>query len=258
MTALESLFGLKNKVAIVTGGARGIGKCTAENLAAVGADIVIFDILDELAESTAKEIASKYPVRTASFHCDVTKPQEVKEKIEAVAGKMGTLDLLFNNAGICIQVPVTEVTPEQWLKVVDVNLNGVFFMAQAFGKWLIDHHKGGSIVNTSSMSGIIVNIPQPQASYNTTKAGVTHLTKSLAIEWIDKGIRVNCISPGYIDTELNTVVRKEWRDAWNGQMPMRRMGKPQELAGAIIYLFSDSASYTTGCDIVVDGAFTAV
>lgn len=258
MTQLEKLFGLQGKVAVVTGGARGIGKCAAENMAAVGADIVIFDILEDLAAKTAGEIAGAYHVRTASFCCDVTNPVQVKETVKAAAEKMGTLDLLFNNAGIVIQTPVEDVPADEWLKVVDVNLNGIFYVAQAFGKWLIDHKKGGAIVNTASMSATIVNIPQPQASYNATKAAVKHLTKSLAVEWVNKGIRVNSISPGYIWTDLTAAVREDYRNSWTSQIPMHRMGTPQELAGGIIYLLSDSAGYTTGTDLVMDGCFTVV
>jgi len=258
MTHLESLFGLKDKVAIITGGARGIGKCAAENMASVGADIVIFDILEDLASQTAKKIAAKYQVRAVSYYCDVTDPAQVKEKIAEAAEKMGTLDLLLNNAGIVIQTPAEDVTPDDWRKVVDVNLNGIFYMAQAFGKWLITNGKKGAIVNTASMSATIVNIPQPQASYNATKAAVKHLTKSLAVEWVNKGIRVNCISPGYIWTDLTAAVREDYRNSWTAQIPCHRMGTPQELVGAIIYLFSESASYTTGCDVVIDGCFTVV
>jgi NAD(P)-dependent dehydrogenase (short-subunit alcohol dehydrogenase family) len=258
MTWLENLFGLKGKVAVVTGGARGIGKCAADNMAAAGADIVIFDILGDLAAEAAKEIAARHQVRTASFYCDVTDPVQVKAKLAEAAEKMGTLDLLFNNAGITIQTPAEDIPPEEWRKVIDVNLNGIFYMAQAFGKWLITHNKKGSIVNTASMSATIVNIPQPQASYNATKAAVKHLTKSLAVEWVNKGIRVNCVSPGYIWTDLTAAVREDYRNAWTAQIPCGRMGTPQELAGAIIYLFSESAGYTTGCDIIIDGCFTVV
>ena len=258
MSHLEKLFSLKDKVAIITGGARGIGKCAACNMAAVGADIVIFDILDELADKTAREISAEHGVRTASYHCDVTKASDVKEKINEAANKMGALDLLFNNAGIVINTPAIDVSPEEWNQVVNVNLNGVFYVAQAFGAWLIAHNRKGSIVNTASMSASIVNIPQPQASYNATKAAVRHLTKSLAVEWINKGIRVNSISPGYIETELSASVREDYRKSWAAQIPCGRMGKPEELAGAIIYLFADSSSYTTGCDIIIDGSFTTV
>jgi NAD(P)-dependent dehydrogenase (short-subunit alcohol dehydrogenase family) len=258
MSRLEELFSLKGKVAVITGGARGIGKCAAENMAAVGADIVIFDVLEGLAAKTAGEIAGAYGVRAASFRCDVTRHGEVADRIREAGEKMGTLDLLFNNAGICIQKDALDLNPDEWLKVVDVNLNGVFYAAQEFGRWLIARRKGGAIVNTASMSASIVNFPQRQASYNATKAAVKHLTKSLAVEWIDRGIRVNSLSPGYIWTDLTEACREDHRKAWLEQIPMHRMGTPQELAGGIIYLFSDSAGYTTGTDLVIDGCFTVV
>lgn len=134
----------------------------------------------------------------------------------------------------------------------------VFFMAQAFGRYLIKHNKKGSIVNTASMSATIVNIPQGQASYNSSKAGVAHLTKSLAVEWALQGIRVNSISPGYIRTEMTGTVRKDWQDYWVSTIPFKRMGTPDELAGAVIYLLSDASSYTSGADLLIDGCFTVV
>jgi NAD(P)-dependent dehydrogenase (short-subunit alcohol dehydrogenase family) len=258
MNHLEKLFGLQGKVALITGGARGIGKCAAENLAAVGADIVIFDILADMAAETAGEIARDYGVRTASFYCDVTCHGEVAAHIQEAGEKMGALDLLFNNAGICIHKDALDLEPSEWLKVVDINLNGVFYVAQEFGRWLIARGRRGAIVNTASMSASIVNFPQRQASYNASKAAVRHLTKSLAVEWIDRGIRVNSLSPGYIWTDLTGASREDYRQSWLEQIPLHRMGTPQELAGGIIYLFSDSASYTTGTDLVIDGCFTVV
>lgn len=252
----HDIFSLKGKVAIVTGGNQGIGKVVAGYIADAGADIVIFDMND--ATSVAEEIAKEYHVRTAAILCDVTKPEDVEKAIKEAADQMGTLDLLFNNAGICLHKDVLDCSPNDWLKIIDVNLNGLFFVAQAFGRYLVDHGKNGNIVNTASMSATIVNIPQGQASYNASKAGVIHLTKSLAVEWADKGIRVNSISPGYIMTEMTGTVRKEWQDIWVSSIPFKRMGKPKELAGAVIYLLSDAATYTSGCDILIDGCFTVV
>ncbi len=252
----HDLFSLKNKVAMVTGGNQGIGKVVAGYLADAGADIVILDIQD--ASKTAEGIAAEYGVRTAAFACDVTNPEAVDQCIRAAAEKMGTLDLLFNNAGICLHKDALLCTPEDWLRVINVNLNGIFFVAQAFGKYLTDHNKKGNIVNTASMSGTIVNIPQGQASYNASKAGVAHLTKSLAVEWADKGIRVNSISPGYIRTEMTGTVRQDWQDYWVSTIPFGRMGTPEELAGAVIYLLSDASTYTSGLDMLIDGCFTVV
>lgn len=250
------IFSLKGKTAVVTGGNQGIGKVVAEYLADAGADIVILDLND--ASLTAKSIAEQYGVKTNSYICDVTDPCDVEHQLEKAAKAMGTLDLLFNNAGICLHKDALECTPDDWRKVIDVNLNGIFFVAQAFGKYLVKNNKTGNIVNTASMSGTIVNIPQGQASYNASKAAVAHLTKSLAVEWALKGIRVNSISPGYIKTEMTGMVRKDWQDYWESTIPFKRMGTPKELAGAVIYLLSDAASYTSGCDIIIDGCFTIV
>lgn len=252
----HDIFSLKGKAAIVTGGNQGIGKVVAGYIADAGADVVILDSKD--ATAVAEEIAKEYGVRTAAITCDVTKPEEVEKAINEAAQKMGTLDLLFNNAGICVHKDALDCTAEDWLKVVDVNLNGIFFVAQAFAKYLVSNGKTGNIVNTASMSATIVNIPQGQASYNSSKAGVVHLTKSLAVEWADKGIRVNSISPGYIMTEMTGMVRKDWQDLWVSSIPFKRMGKPEELAGAVIYLLSDAATYTSGCDMLIDGCFTLI
>ena len=127
-----------------------------------------------------------------------------------------------------------------------------------FAKQLILKGKKGSIINTASMSGVIVNVPQLQSSYNASKAAVMHLTKSLAVEWADKGIRVNAISPGYIRTEMTESVREDWKKLWEGMIPFGRMGTPEELAGAVIYLASDMSSYTSGLNMVIDGAFTCI
>lgn len=252
----NDIFSLGGKVAIVTGGNQGIGKVVAGYLADAGADVVIFDRND--ATAVAEKIAAEFQVRTLAIQVDVTDPDAVDQAIADAAAEMGTLDLLFNNAGICLHKDAIDVTPGEWLKVIDVNLNGIFFVAQAFGKYLIANKKVGNIVNTASMSGTIVNIPQGQASYNASKAGVAHLTKSLAVEWAPYGIRVNSISPGYIRTEMTGTVRQDWQDYWVSTIPFRRMGTPEELAGAVIYLLSNASTYTSGLDMLIDGCFTVV
>lgn len=249
-------FSLAGKVVVVTGGNQGIGRAVADDLAGVGADIVIFDLVD--ATESSAEIAQTYGVRSQAFVCDVTDPESVARAIEQAAESMGTLDHLFNNAGICLHKPALECSPSDFGKVVEVNLNGIFFMAQAFAKYLIDNEKTGNIVNTASMSATIVNIPQGQASYNASKAGVVHLTKSLAVEWASLGIRVNSISPGYIRTEMTGNVREDWQNIWVKMIPFGRMGLPKELSGAVIYLLSDASSYTSGSDLIIDGCFTVV
>lgn len=249
-------FSLAGKVSVVTGGRQGIGKVVAHGLAEQGADVVIVDLQD--ATEVAAEIAEQHKVRAIALTCDVTDPEEVARTIEAAAQEMGTLDLLFNNAGICVHKPALECTPSDFTKVIDINLNGIFFVAQAFARYLVAQGKQGNIVNTASMSGTIVNIPQGQASYNASKAGVVHLTKSLAVEWAPLGIRVNSISPGYIHTEMTGNVREDWRKIWTDMIPFKRMGAPEELSGAVVYLLSDASTYTSGADLIIDGCFTTV
>lgn len=252
----SSHFSLAEKVTLVTGGRQGIGKAVAHDLARAGSDIVLIDMQD--ASDVADEIASEHGVRAIALVCDVTDPAAVAHTLADAGERMGTLDLLFNNAGICTHKPALECSAEDFTRVIDVNLNGVFFVAQTFARYLIDHGKAGNIVNTASMSATIVNIPQGQASYNASKAGVVHLTKSLAVEWAPHGIRVNSISPGYIETELIGDVREDWRRIWTDMIPFKRMGKPPELSGAVVYLLSDASSYTSGADLIIDGCFTTV
>ena len=253
---LEQLFSLKGKVALVTGGARGIGKGVAEHLAAVGADLVIVDVLLEAAQQTADEFHADYGVRTLALYCDVTDPAAVEACVQEAGDKMGTLDLLFNNAGIGMHKHCLEVTPEDWKKINDVNYNGVFYVATAFARYLVKNNKGGSIVSTASMSGSIVNVPQEQVAYNASKAGVIHMTHSLAVELARYGIRVNCISPGYMHSPVLDQRPKERLDFWRERIPLKRIGYPKDLATGVIYLMADSAAYTTGCNLIIDGGYT--
>jgi len=254
----KCMFSLEGKTSIVTGGARGIGKVVALEMANAGSNIAIVDMLDDVAKETAAEIEKTHGVKAKAYECDVTNPAQVDAVMDQIETDFGSFDVLFNNAGIVLHKSALEVTPEEWLNVINVNLNGVFFVAQAFAKKLVKAKRPGSIINTASMSGTIVNIPQPQASYNASKAGVIHLTKSLAIELAEHNIRVNSISPGYIETDLTVHVRKDWIDKWLELTPTKRMGKPEELAGMVILLAGDSTKFTNGSDIIMDGAFSCV
>ena len=251
-------FSLKDKVAFVTGGARGIGKAVATGFAEAGAHIVIADLDVEEGQKTASALAAENGVRTLAVKTDVTKPESVADLIATIDREFGHLDIAFCNAGICINAPAKDMTYEQWSKVININLTGVFLTAQAAGKYMIDKSIKGSIINTASMSAHIVNVPQPQCAYNASKAGVIQLTKSLAIEWAAFGVRVNSISPGYIGTELvkasPTLI--PLIDKWNAMAPMHRLGEPTELQTVTLYLASDASSFTTGSDVIVDGAFT--
>lgn len=252
---LEEMFGLKGKTAVVTGGGRGIGQTVACGLAKAGAEVVI--VARGGGEQTVKMIreagGEAYDLRA-----DVTKEKEVDGAVAEILHRSGKIDILFNNAGICIHKGTFEASIEEWRSVIDINLTGEYIMARAVGRAMAEQGIKGAIVNMASMSGSIVNIPQWQASYNASKAGVIHLTKSLAAEWIKYGIRVNSLSPGYIATPMSADVPQDLKDAWEPLMPMHRMGTPEELIPAVLYLVSPAAGYTTGTDLIVDGGYTCI
>ena len=248
---------LDGKKGFVTGAARGIGKSTATAFAEAGADVAIVDLDIAEAKKTAQELADKTGKKVIAVGCDCTNPEQVDAMVEQVIEELGGLDFCHNNAGICINAPAEEMTYDQWNKVININLNGVFLTDIAAGKYMLAHG-GGSIINTASMSAHIVNVPQPQCAYNASKAAVIQLTKSLAIEWAKKGVRVNSISPGYIGTELtlNSPTLIPLIEKWNEMAPLGRMGKPEELQAICVYLAGDTSSFTTGSDFIIDGAFT--
>ena len=247
---------LDGKVSFITGGARGIGKAIAPAIAEAGSDVAIIDLDMEEAEKTAKEI-EMLGVKAIAIQADVTKEEEVDHMMQIILDTFGKLDVAFCNAGICMNIPADEMTYEQWKKVIDINLNGIFLSSQAAAKVMLKQKKG-SIINTASMSGHIVNVPQPQCSYNASKAGVIMLTKSMAVEFAKKGVRVNSISPGYIGTELTlqSPTLKPLIEQWNEMAPLGRMGRPDELQAIAVYLAGDTSDFTTGSDFVIDGAFT--
>ncbi len=252
---LEELFGLKGKTAVITGGGAGIGQVVARGLAKAGAKVAILD----LAEATETvELIEGDGNECWAFAADVTNEEQVDKALAGVLEKTGSLDIVFNNAGICIHKGTIEASIAEWRKVIDINLTGEYIVSRAAARIMIERGIKGSIVNMASMSGSVVNIPQWQASYNASKAGVIHLTRSLAVEWMDNGIRVNCISPGYIATPISTDTPQELKDAWMPLMPMHRMGDPEELVGAVIYLASGASTYTTGAEIIIDGGYVCI
>lgn len=253
----KDMFSLTGKRTYVTGGGRGIGKTLAKGLATFGASVAIVDILGDEAEKTAKEIAAM-GVDSFAIKADVTREEDVAHMGEEIRKRWGGLDVAVNNAGIVCQVPAIDMTYADWKRVVDVDLNSVFLTAREAARIMVPAKKG-SIINTASMSASIVNWPQPQCSYNAAKAGVVQLTKSLAVEWGPHGVRVNCISPGYIRTELTANVRQDWQDQWiKLSVVSGRMGVPEELTSLVVYLASDSSSYMTGSDLIIDGGFSCV
>ena len=248
---------LDGKKIFVTGGARGIGMNYARAVAEAGADVAIVDLDLPAARETARLLAEETGRDVFPVQADVTSPESVDAMMEAILARFGRLDAAFCNAGICINVPAEELPYATWKKVLDVNLNGMFLTNIAAGKQMLKQG-GGSIINTASMSAHIVNVPQPQCAYNASKAGVIQLTKSLAVEWATRGVRVNSISPGYIGTDLtlNSPSLIPLIEKWNAMAPMHRLGKPEELQAIAVYLAGDASPFTTGSDFVIDGAFT--
>ena len=251
-------FSLKGRVAIVTGGGQGLGKSMAIALAQAGADIVIGARRTQTATET-KPLIEKEGVRCTVVQADMRVEEDVKRMVAEVMREYGKIDILVNNAGTWRGDDAEKVTTEDWREVIDVNLTGPFIVSREVGKVMLEQGKG-SIVNIGSMSGMIVNTPQNQCAYNASKGGLIMLTKSMATEWAIRGVRVNCLCPGYMRTEMS-----EWRyqqkdpciERWFSMSPMNRSGVPDELMGAIVYLASDASSFVTGATLLVDGGYTA-
>ncbi len=252
-------FSLKGRVAVVTGGARGLGLEMMRALAEAGADVVALDVLEEQAREAAAQTASDFGVRAAGYRMDVTDADETDRTVAAIEADFGAVDVLVAAAGVANLTPAEDLSLADWQRVIDINLTGVFLSAQAAGQRMIGQRKG-SIILIASMSGQIVNRPQKQVAYNVSKAGVIMLAKSLAAEWAPHQVRVNALAPGYFRTAMTDQVladNKPLRDEWESLIPAGRMGTPNELRGAVVYLASDASSYMTGHTLVVDGGYTA-
>lgn len=250
-------FDLTGKVALITGAGGGIGSAIAETLAGAGAAVGVADNNAEHAQRTVSQVESDGG-RALMLIVDVQDPESVAAMTDACAAQLGEIDILINCAGIAHNKPSEDLTAQEWLRVIDVNLNGLFWCCQAVGRRMLAR-RSGVIVNIASMSGMIANKPQPQSHYNASKAGVIMLSQSLAAEWADRGVRVNAVSPGYIGTELTKLgmTTPQWKRTWLEMTPMQRVGEPVEVANAVWYLASDAASFATGSNLVVDGGYTA-
>ena len=252
-------FDVSGRTAVVTGGARGIGRAIAEALVQAGVRVAVADRDAAAAQATVKDLNAIRADAAIAVEMDVTSKASIAAAAGKIAKALGPLDILVNNAGIVKNAPSIEVTEEDWKSVLDVNLNGVFFCSQVFGAEMVKAQKG-AVVNIASIAGEVPVRPQPQASYNASKAGVNLITKSLAVEWAKTGVRVNAVAPGYISTELTLAGRSnpDWYPVWLASTPMGRLGEPVEVARAVLFLVSDAASYITGTTLTVDGGYTAI
>lgn len=245
-------FDLGGRVAVVTGGAQGIGFAIATALAEHGAQVVLADRDAGRGAESAKAVGGEF------VPLDVRDRTQVGAVAADIVARKGKVDILVNNAGIARNSPSVDTPADEWLEVMDVNLNGVWWCSQVFGRGMVAR-RSGAIVNIGSMSGIAANKPQPQAHYNASKAAVHMLTKSLAAEWAPHHVRVNAVAPGYIGTELTQrgLANAEWKKTWLEMTPVGRVGEPSDVAATVLFLASDAAAYLTGSVVSVDGGYTS-
>ena len=247
-------FSLREKVALVTGGNRGIGRAIALEFAEAGAAIAIVARDEEKSEETLAELhrrgADAIAVKT-----DVTRRGDIEAMLTTVTKRLGPVDALVNNAGIGLHADALTMDDSEWRRVFDINLDAVLMASQIVGRQMAAR-KTGSIINIGSISGFIVNRPQWHSPYAVSKAAVHHLTKSLAAEWANKGVRVNAIAPGYVKTEIASAEYEDYRHYWKDEVPMQRYATPDEIAPTALLLASDAGSFITGSILVVDGGYT--
>jgi NAD(P)-dependent dehydrogenase (short-subunit alcohol dehydrogenase family) len=249
------LFDLSGRVALVTGAGSGIGQRVALGLAQCGADVACLDRRDDGGTAATVEAIGAAGRRAIAIAADVTLRAALEEAVARAEHELGALSIAVNAAGIANANPAETMSEEQYQTLMDINLKGVFFSCQAEAGAMLQHGRG-SIINIASMSGVIVNRGLAQVHYNASKAGVIHMSKSMAMEWVGRGVRVNSISPGYTATPMNTrpEMVHQTRE-FERQTPMGRMASVDEMVGPAIFLASDASSYCTGVDLLVDGGF---
>lgn len=254
-------FDFKEKNVLITGAERGIGLAIAQGFARCGANIIVAGIMDDEFEN-AKKIIESENVECLCIHTDVSDESSVKSAVQKAIEKFSTIDILINNAGINKLSPAEDMPLDVWEKIISVNFTGTFLMCREVGKIMIGQGNG-NIVNIASMSGLVVNpLPQQQCAYNSSKAGVIMLTKCLANEWAQYGIRVNAVCPGFTKTPLTKKRLETPNDPavkkWIGGTPMGRVAVPEEMVGIVLYYASELSSYTTGTSIPIDGGYTCL
>jgi NAD(P)-dependent dehydrogenase (short-subunit alcohol dehydrogenase family) len=251
-------FRLDGCVALVTGGGQGIGRAFAHALGEAGAVVAIVDLVESTAQAVTAELQAK-GIDALAVKADVTQAEQIGAMTQAVMDRWGKLTIAVNNAGIGQWGAAETLSESDWDRMFDLNVKGVFLCAQAEAAIMLAAGYG-KIINVASMSAHIANIPQKQAPYNTSKAAVLHLTRSLAGEWAARGVRVNSISPGYTRTKLvedllETPAGKEVMPTWMELTPMHRMGEVTDLQGAVVYLASEASDFMTGNDLIIDGGY---
>lgn len=258
MSGVEELFGLTGRVAVVTGASSGLGVGFAKALAQAGAHLVVAARRVDRLESLAAELA-KGGVEVLPVACDVTDASQVEALKDTCLERFGKVDILVNNAGVTEIAPAEQDTDESFLRVVEVNLNGVFYCAQRFGRVMLEAGRG-SIINIASIFGLVGSGSIPQAAYVASKGAVVNMTRELGAQWARRGVRVNAIAPGWFASEMTGEMFADERSMkWlRRKTPIGRPGGAEELAGALIFLASDSSSYVIGQTIAVDGGWTAV
>lgn len=250
------MFDLTGRVALVTGAGSGIGQRIAMGLAQCGADVALLDRRTDDGLARTADFIANAGRRSIRIAADVTSGAALAEAVQQTEADLGPLRLALNAAGIANANPCEDMEEDQYQTLMDINMKGIWLSCQAEARAMLAHGQGGSIVNIASMSGVIVNRGLNQVHYNASKAGVIHMSKSMAMEWVGRGIRVNSISPGYTATPMNT--RPEMvhqTKEFESQTPMQRMASVDEMVGPAVFLMSDAASYCTGVDLLVDGGF---
>ncbi len=252
------LFRLSGKTAVVTGGGRGLGQYMAEALSDAGANVVLCSRKLEALEEVKAEIEGRGG-KALALECDVTDPDDVDKVVKETEETFGAIDVLVNNSGATWGAPAEEMPLEKFDQVVRVNVRGTFLMSQAVGRRMIEHGRGGRIINVSSIAGLVGGNPEymQTVGYNASKGALISMTRDLATSWAQHDITVNAIAPGWFPTKMSGGLIEKFEDKMLEDIPMRRFGNPEDIKGVVVFLASPAAAYMTGQTVVVDGGLTA-
>ncbi len=262
ITSVAARFTLKGKKAIVTGAKGGIGRATATAFAELGADVAIVDLPAAVGESeaVAKSLSGRFGVKSVAIGADLCQENDVKEMTRRVVDAFGTIDVVHSNAGIFAMGDNPQMPVGAFKRIVDVNLLGMFLVNRECAEVMVAHKHGGSIINTVSMSGSIVNPTRTETdymvAYTASKGGAKHLTKAMAVNYIRHGIRINSVSPGYLISGAHAAMSQKDVDWWANSVPIKRFGEMDEIVGIVCLLATDLATYFVGSDIIMDGGAT--